>query len=41
MANGKGIFYYEDGNVYEGHFLNDKANGFGVFIHKNGTIYKG
>ena len=41
MANGKGIFHYEDGNTYEGQFLNDKADGYGVFIHKNGTIYKG
>ena len=41
MANGKGVFYYEDGNKYEGNFKNDKASGYGILTDNNGTVYEG
>lgn len=30
--NGKGKFYWPDGRIYIGDYLNDKKEGFGTFI---------
>lgn len=40
-ANGKGILYHSDGDIYEGGWLNDKANGQGIYTHSNGAKYVG
>ena len=34
MANGRGRLIHADGDVFEGHWLNDKAHGKGVYIHR-------
>jgi hypothetical protein len=41
MANGTGILYHADGDVYEGSWLNDKAHGHGTYRHANGATYVG
>ena len=33
---GKGILYYNDGERYEGEFLNDKKDGKGILYYKDG-----
>lgn len=38
---GYGIYIDENGNKYEGHFLNDKFNGLGRLIDKNGNYFEG
>ena len=37
----KGIFYYKNGDYYEGNLLNGIKEGFGILKLKNGTIYEG
>ena len=41
--NGKGIEYYDNGNIkFEGEYLNGKRNGKGIKNYKNGKLkYKG
>ena len=38
--NGKGTFYFADGNRYEGEFKDDKKNGKGTFFDTNGNKFK-
>jgi hypothetical protein len=38
---GKGIYYYENGDVYEGDFLDNQFHGYGKFIFTNGAIDDG
>lgn len=37
----KGVIFSENGDLYEGEFLNGKKDGYGVIIYKNGTKYEG
>lgn len=39
--NGKGIFTWPDGRVFEGNYLNDKKHGPGKFIWPDGRMYEG
>ena len=39
--NGHGIFKWNNGEVYEGNWKNDKADGYGEYQSKDGVIYKG
>lgn len=41
MANGQGRLIHDDGDVYEGNWLNDKAHGRGIYLHKDGSTYTG
>lgn len=42
MANGIGRLRHGDGDVYTGHWKNDKAEGYGEYVHANdGAVYKG
>jgi hypothetical protein len=41
QANGKGKFFYVDGDIYDGHWKNGKANGYGIFIQHTGAKYEG
>ena len=42
MRHGKGILYYNDGEIkYDGDFFNDKYEGNGKYIYKNGDYYIG
>ena len=36
---GKGIFYYKNGNRYEGDWRNDKKEGKGIAYYQNGDRY--
>ena len=47
VKEGKGTFYWKNGNKWEGYFKNDKMNGEGIFydgedsfsaIYKNGEL---
>ena len=35
---GRGIYYYNDGDRYEGEWKNDNMEGKGIFSYKNGDI---
>lgn len=39
--NGKGIYRFRNGSIYEGEFLNGKMNGKGILRFKGGTYYNG
>jgi hypothetical protein len=39
--NGKGLYYYENGDKYGGEFKEGKPNGRGVYYFKNGNTYRG
>lgn len=39
--NGLGTYYYPDGSVYSGEWLNNKQHGRGRFALANGTHYEG
>jgi len=41
MANGMGRLIHADGDVYEGHWVNDKADGHGKYMHLDGATYEG
>jgi len=41
LANGRGKLIHNDGDVYEGEWVNDKAEGRGVYLHSNGAKYDG
>jgi len=32
---------HADGDIYEGHWVNDKAEGMGTYSHANGAYYEG
>ena len=38
---GKGLYHYENGDVYEGDFHNGLRSGKGVYRYKNGDVYEG
>lgn len=38
---GRGIFYFRNGDRIEGHFFGNKANGAGVLVRKDGTRHAG
>ena len=33
MAEGDGVFYHANGDVYTGRFFKDRANGYGSYVH--------
>ena len=37
----RGRKIYDTGDVYEGHFLNNKKNGYGVYKFADGDTYEG
>ena len=39
--NGKGTYYYPNGDKYEGHFSNGLRHGSGVYHYANGDRYTG
>ncbi len=40
--NGKGSFYFADGGVYTGNWINNKMEGYGILYLKSGKpAYKG
>lgn len=41
MANGKGRLIHNDGDFYEGDFLEDKAHGNGKYVHTDGSVFEG
>ena len=41
MAEGYGRLIHEEGTVYEGEWVKDKAQGKGTFTHEDGTCYEG
>lgn len=42
MKNGKGIFYFKEGCVYDGEWKDNKMNGFGKLFYPNGKMaYEG
>lgn len=41
MKDGKGKFYYQNGEVYDGYYKLDKRDGFGEYFYMNGDVYKG
>ena len=45
MENGKkqghGVFYYSDGDIYDGEWNNDMKEGKGKLTYNNGTIFEG
>ena len=38
---GKGIFYYKEGHIYDGEWENDKKHGRGILYINSGEIYEG
>ena len=38
---GAGVFKWQDGSVFEGHFVNGKREGHGVFCWVDGSMYDG
>lgn len=38
---GRGKAFYENGETYEGEYLNGKRHGQGTYTYKNGFIYEG
>ena len=41
MKNGKGIFYYAEGDKYDGEWKDDKLHGKGIFYFIDGGKYDG
>ncbi len=41
MREGKGIWKFKNGTVYEGQFKNDFKNGIGKETYKTGEVFKG
>ena len=41
LAEGKGIYYYKNGEIYEGDWKNDKREGKGIYYFKNGDRMMG
>jgi len=41
MTTGKGRLIHADGDVYTGHWKEDKADGDGVYSHLDGAKYEG
>ncbi len=41
QREGQGILIWPDGEIYEGHWMNDERNGSGRFIEADGGFYEG
>ncbi len=41
LKHGKGKYFYENGDVYEGDFKEGNKNGLGRFMWKNGKVFDG
>ena len=41
VRNGKGVYYYENGDKYEGDWKNNLKDGEGILYFKKGDLYKG
>ena len=41
MKDGKGIYYYSNGDIYDGYFKMDKIDGNGTYTWANKISYKG
>ena len=41
QREGKGTFYFQNGDKYIGEWLNDKKHGRGTYYYKNGDLYVG
>ena len=39
--NGKGVYEWSDGRIYEGEYKNDKKDGFGKYWWGDGRSYEG
>ncbi len=39
--DGRGIFKWKDGSIYEGDYKDNKKHGFGKYIDKEGKTYEG
>ena len=39
--HGKGKYYFQDGRIFEGDYLNGRKNGAGKFTWPNGKIFEG
>ena len=39
--DGDGTFYWSDGRIYRGEYVNDQKEGFGVFTWSDGRSYDG
>lgn len=36
--HGKGIYYYPNGDIYDGQWKNNKKHGFGQYTYHNGKV---
>ena len=41
IKEGKGTYFWEDGDKYKGDWKNDKKNGKGIYLHSDGNRYEG
>ena len=41
VRHGYGIYNYDDGDIYEGEWIDDKRHGYGKFKYQNGLVYEG
>jgi hypothetical protein len=41
LSHGRGTFYWENGDVYRGNWVNGKKDGLGIYILTNGDYYEG
>ncbi len=39
--NGKGVYHFSNGDIYNGNFTGGKKNGIGKYNYANGDIYEG
>jgi hypothetical protein len=39
MRNGQGKFFYQDGGMYDGNWVNNKMEGFGRLFYQSGRKY--
>lgn len=41
MGNGYGKYFYTNGDIYEGDFVDNKFSGFGAYQFGDGSVHKG
>ena len=41
MRDGKGIYKYKNGDIYDGYWVKDEKEGYGEYKFASGDIYKG
>lgn len=41
MRNGKGIYSWQNGDIYQGQYVNGKRTGYGIYTFETGEVYKG